>query len=154
MPPFERQPSRGRLAHEQSGLSRASRAVFRIMLSGIFLVAGINHLTRPDMVAGRLQDAPMGFLATWAAPAETLVLLAGVALIIGGLALLVGFRTRLAALGLIALIIPITLTVQVGRISTLGPLFKNIGLTGALIYFAVHGSHSFSLVARRSSASS
>jgi putative oxidoreductase len=115
------------------------------MLSGIFIVAGANHLFKPNAIAGRLDEAPLSFLATWAASPKALVLLAGIALLAGGLALLFGLRTRAAATLLIALIIPITLTVQVGRIATLGPLFKNIGLTGALIYFAVHGSQYYSL---------
>lgn len=116
-----------------------SRAVFRMMLSGIFIVAGFSHLVDPGETARRLEAAPMPGLATWMASAETLVVLSGVALLIGGLALLVGFKTRLAALGLLALIIPITLTVQISPAS-LGPLFKNIGLAGGLIYFITHGT--------------
>lgn len=132
-------------SQRQTAAERVARGMFRVMLSGIFIVAGANHLFKPAAIAGRLENAPLSFLATWAAPPETLVLLAGVALLAGGLALLLGLRTRAAAMLLIALIIPITLTVQVGRLATLGPLFKNIGLTGALIYFAVHGSQSYSL---------
>lgn len=120
-----------------------SRALFRMMLSGIFIVAGCSHLVDPSKTAGRLEAAPMGWLATWMAPAEMLVVLSGVALLVGGLALLAGFQTRLAALGLLALIIPITLTVQISPAS-LGPLFKNIGLAGGLIYFITHGTDALS----------
>ena len=72
----------------------------------------------------------------------------GIALLAGGLALLVGFHTRRAAIGLMMLLIPITITVQIGRFSTIGPLFKNIAIFGGLLYFAVHGSQA--LVIRES----
>jgi putative oxidoreductase len=121
------------------------RAVFRVMLSGIFLVAGANHLVRPDMIAGRLESAPLGWLATWAAAPEVLVFLAGLTLLVGGVGLVAGLGTRWAALGLLVVVIPITLTVQVGRIATLGPLFKNVGLMGGLVYFAARGAGQFSI---------
>ena len=120
-------------------------AVFRVMLSGIFLVAGTNHLLRPDLITGRLKNAPLSWLATWMASPDVLVWMAGGALLVGGLGLLTGFKTRLAAAGLLLVVLPITLTVQVGRMSTLGPLFKNIGLMGGLLYFATHGSWTWSV---------
>jgi len=122
-----------------------SRAIFRVMLSGIFIVAGASHLVNPGQTAGRLEAASLGGLATWMGSAETLVILSGVALLAGGVALLSGFKTRLAAFGLLLLLIPITLTVQVGSMSQLGPLFKNIGLAGGLIYFITHGASVLSL---------
>jgi len=114
------------------------------MLSGIFVVAGINHLAMPAQVAQRLAQAPMEHLTSFVDP-KILVLLAGVGLLIAGLALLTGWKTRLAAAALIALIIPITLSVQIGSMNSLGPLFKNIGLAGGLIYFAAHGSNIWSI---------
>ncbi|RVU43684.1 DoxX family membrane protein [Lujinxingia sediminis] len=119
------------------------------MLSGIFIVAGLNHLIDPSRTAARLETSPMGFLATAIAPAQPLVVLSGIALLIGGLALLLGLYTRAAALGLLALIVPITLTVQVGSMATMGPLFKNIGLAGGLIFFIAHGADTFGFDAWR-----
>lgn len=124
---------------------RTGRLAFRVMLSGIFLIAGSNHLFRTDAIVGRLEQAPFGDLATAVAPPEFLVLGVGVALLIGGLSLSVGFATRWAAVGLILVVIPITVTVQLEGIATLGPLFKNIGLMGGLLYFATHGAESWSL---------
>jgi len=139
--------------HAQN-LQPLSRALFRMMLSGIFIVAGLNHLIAPGPTAARLESSPMSFMATALAPPETLVLLSGVALFIGGLALLTGFYTRAAALGLLALIIPITLTVQVGSLATMGPLFKNVGLSGGLLFFIAHGADVFAVDALRKRASS
>jgi putative oxidoreductase len=88
-------------------------------------------------------NAQYGYLATSVAPPEPLVLLAGAALLVGGVCLLTGYRTQDAAVLLILLVIPITITIQLGR-STLGPLFKNIAILGALLYFATHGAGPFS----------
>lgn len=71
---------------------------------------------------------------------EALIVLSGVFMIIGGLALLIGFQTRLAAIGLILILLPITFTVQVGQWATSGPLFKNIAILGGLAFFAMNGS--------------
>ena len=123
---------------------RAAEATFRLLFSLIFVVAGATHLLRPEAVAGRLERAPMGFLATaWASP-EALVILAGIALLAGGLALLLGFRVRAAALLLMLVLLPITLTVQVGA-AELGPLFKNVALLGGLVHFAAAGAGAWSL---------
>jgi len=119
-------------------------ALFRALLSLIFLVAGTGHLLNTGHIVQRLNDAQLGYLATSIAPAEPLVLLAGVALLAGGLGLLLGVQTRLAAGLLILVVIPITITVQIGR-PTLGPLFKNVAILGGLLYFAAHGAGPLSL---------
>lgn len=116
-----------------------AETVFRVLFSLIFVVAGIMHLAAPDRVARRLAAAPLARLATWVASPETLVVVAGVVLFVAGAALLLGLGTRLAALALIAVLIPITLTVQVGA-GELGPLFKNIAILGGLVHFAVLGT--------------
>jgi len=119
-------------------------ALFRALISLIFLVAGTGHLLNTEHIVQRLNDAQLGYLATSVAPAEPLVLLAGGALLAGGLGLLLGLQTRLAAGLLILVVIPITITVQIGR-PTLGPLFKNIAILGGLLYFAAHGAGPLSL---------
>ncbi|MAQ93535.1 MAG: hypothetical protein CMM84_08430 [Rhodothermaceae bacterium] len=127
-------------------------ATFRVLLSLLFLVSGTTHLLKPAAIAARLDTAPFAHLAAMLAPSATLVLLAGVGLVAGGLALFAGFQTRLAALGLIAILVPITLTVQMTP-EALGPLFKNVAILGGLIFFAAHGSDAFSvdgLLRRRS----
>lgn len=62
---------------------------------------------------------------------------------IAGFSLLVGYKTKWAAIVLAAVIIPITLTVQVGQIHTLGPLFKNIAILGGLLFFILNDISTF-----------
>ena len=112
----------------------------RVMLSLIFLVASINHLKSPEKIAGRLQKSEFAPIVTSIADPAMLVSLAGVGLLIGGIMLLVGFKTRWAEILLILIIIPITLTVQLKNPEGLGPLFKNVAMLGGLIFFAINGS--------------
>ena len=122
-----------------------SEFIFRVMLSLIFIVAGANHVIVTSAIKKRLLNTDTGnWLASYL-PVELLISLAGVGLCIGGLALLVGFRTKWAALGLLGIIIPITLVIQTQGLHTIGPLFKNVGLTGGLIYFWANGSTQLAL---------
>src|SRR5690625_7025122 len=68
----------------------------------------------------------------------TLVILSGIAMLIAGISFLIGYKTRSSAIVLIAILIPITLTIQVGQMSSMGPLFKNIAIFGGLLFFAIN----------------
>ena len=59
----------------------------------------------------------------------------GVALLIGGFLLLTNQYTRYAAILLLVLLIPITISVQMQGLETMGPLFKNVAIAGALLFF-------------------
>lgn len=124
---------------ESTPIQKISYLLLRLMGSLIFILAGINHLFQTAGPTARLEKAPLGYLATWMAPAETLIILAGVGLLTGGFALLAGFKTRLVAGGLLTILIPITLTIQVAAEGT-GPLFKNIAIMGILLFFIANGS--------------
>ena len=121
-----------------------SQFIFRAMASSIFIVAGFGHLASPGTIIARLESAAFGYVPLALAPAGVHVAAAGVVLLLGGLALMAGFFTRLAALALIGVLVPITLTVQLGPGQT-GPLFKNVAILGSLIYFTFNGSHAFSV---------
>lgn len=119
--------------------------VSRVLLAPIFISAGLGHVLQPAKIAARLDAAALGHLATVFAPSVLLVVISGVALLAGGLALLVGYQTRLAAAGLALVLIPITITVQIGNPSGWGPFFKNVALFGALAQFALIGARSWSV---------
>ncbi|MDX5345615.1 MAG: DoxX family membrane protein [Hymenobacteraceae bacterium] len=130
---------------EINKLQKLSYLLLRVMGSGIFLVAALGHLFNPAGPAARLEKALFGFLATAIAPAETLVFLTGFVLLFGGIMLLLGYKTRLASVLLMLVLMPITVTVQIGSAATVGPLFKNIALFGILFFFIVNGAKHYSL---------
>lgn len=124
----------------------ASDLIFRLLFTLIFLGAGVKHLVDPQDIVARLLAAPLAPLATAVAPAPALVACTGVVLILGGLGLLVGLWTRMAAVALIVVLIPITVVADIGGgAATMGPLFKNIALLGGLVHFAVRGPGAFAL---------
>jgi len=120
-------------------LQRIGDAVFRILFSLIFIGAGLKHLMRPEDIVERLAAMPLSYLATSVAGAPVLVFLTGVVLLVAGLGLLLGGYSRLSAVALIVVLVPITITVDLGHTDNLGPLFKNIALLGGLIHFSVRG---------------
>lgn len=123
---------------------KLSYMLLRILGSGIFLLAGSSHLMNTAGTAARLEAAPFGYFATALASAESLVMLSGIALLGGGLLLLIGYQTRYAAFLLTVVLVPITLTVQISP-DSLGPLFKNIAIMGILIFFILNGALAYSL---------
>ncbi|HVH18384.1 MAG TPA: DoxX family protein, partial [Myxococcota bacterium] len=74
----------------------------------------------------------------------------GVTLVAGGIALLLGYRTREAAILLFLTLVPITLSVHIAPGHT-GPLLKNVALFGGLIHFAVRGPGAIALDERKRS---
>lgn len=119
-------------------VSRCSIQVLRVMLSGIFLVASFNHLLNLEKTVSRIDQAKFKGIAYFFGNPELLVMISGIVMLVAGIALLLGFKTRWTAAILLAILIPITLTVQVGQITTLGPLFKNIAISGGLLFFILN----------------
>lgn len=122
----------------QISISRRSIQVLRILVSGIFLVAGFNHLTNVEKTAQRIEQASFKGIAHFFGEPQWLIILSGIAMLGAGFLFLIGYKTKWAAVVLMAVLIPITLTVQVGQITTLGPLFKNIAILGGLLFFILN----------------
>ncbi len=119
-------------------VTRRSVQIFRMMLSGIFLVASFSHIIKVDKTVQRIDQARFKGIAYFFGEPKLLVIASGIVMFIAGIGLLIGFKTRWAAAILMSVLIPITLTVQVGQITTLGPLFKNIAILGGLTFFIIN----------------
>lgn len=112
--------------------NRIHYKVFRVLLSLIFIVAGLGHLFSPAKLVHRLESSPgWPLLETFFNP-TFLIVATGVVLTIGGLGLMFNIMSKWSSLVLMAVLIPITLTVQVSA-ESLGPLFKNVAIMGGLI---------------------
>lgn len=122
-------------------ISRRSIRLLRVMVSGIFLVAGMNHLLNIEKTANRIEQASFKGIAHFLGEPKWLIVLSGIAMLAAGFLFLIGYKTKWAALVLMAVLIPITLTVQVGQITTLGPLFKNIAILGGLLFFILNDTN-------------
>ncbi|HLW33287.1 MAG TPA: DoxX family protein [Aequorivita sp.] len=124
-------------------VTRRSVQLLRIMISGIFLVAGFNHLSEVQKTVNRIEMAEFKGFATFFGNLEILVILSGIAMLLAGISFIIGFKTRWAAIVLLAILIPISLTIQIGQITTLGPLFKNVAIAGGLLFFILNDIKTF-----------
>jgi putative oxidoreductase len=129
----------------QSG-STASAAILvgRILLAAMFVLAGFAKLTD---IAGTA-----GWFGSIGLPAPTIVaVLVGLLELIGGLAIVVGFQTRIAALAIAAFTIGASLLAHLNLADMTQFLFfqKNFAIVGGLLVLAAVGAGSYSLDARR-----
>ena len=119
-------------------ISRRSIQLLRVLVSGIFLVAGTNHLLNIEKTAKRIEQASFKGIAHFFGEPNWLIILSGIVMVAAGFLFLIGYKTKWAAITLMMVLVPITLTVQVGQITTLGPLFKNIAILDGLLFFILN----------------
>ncbi|MCW4468905.1 DoxX family membrane protein [Flavobacterium sp. MFBS3-15] len=117
--------------------------LFRIALSGIFILAGVSHIMHPDQVAGRINKAAFSGFAVFFGDPYILGLLSGYALLACGINFLAGIFVRYSALALLLLLIPITITIQMGNGIFHGTLWKNVALFGGLLFFIINDPQSY-----------
>ncbi|WP_086477845.1 DoxX family protein [Arenibacter amylolyticus] len=125
-------------------INRRSVQILRIAVSGIFLLAGLNHLIQTEQVVGRIATASLKDFAYFFGDPTFLVILSGIVMLVAGIAFLIGYKTKWAAWILIAVLIPITITIQIGQATTLGPLFKNVAIFGGLLFFVLNDTENVS----------
>jgi putative oxidoreductase len=131
----------------RASLERASDLGFRALFSLIFIVAGLGHFGAHEAMLATLRESPFfGVVSALGSP-SLMLYASGATLVAGGVALLLGYRTREAAILLFLTLVPITLSVHLAPGHT-GPLLKNVALFGGLIHFAVRGPGAFSLDGR------
>ncbi|MGF0537138.1 DoxX family protein [Agrobacterium sp. ES01] len=140
-----------------SNTTNVAILVARILLSFMFIMSGFGKLTDPAATAGMITGAGL--------PAATaLAYLAGAFELLAGIAVLVGFQTKIAAI-LLALFCVFTGLVfhsgtvaiegwpdaALGWINTLNMIMmmKNITLAGGYLLLATVGAGAYSIDARR-----
>jgi len=119
-------------------VNQSSIQIFRVMLSGIFLVASLSHLFNIEKTLQKLDQARFKGIAYLFGDPTIMIIVSGTAMLLAGLSLMAGFKIKWAAILLAACLIPITITVQVGQMTSLGPLFKNIAIFGGLLFFILN----------------
>src|SRR3970040_645149 len=119
-------------------VNRDSVTVFRVLLSCIFIVASINHLFNVEKTVNKINHARFKELAYLFGNPEITVIASGIPMLVAGIALILGYQTKYAAIILALVLIPITITIQIGQIATIGPLFKNIAIFGGLVFFIMN----------------
>ncbi|KJK14932.1 LysR family transcriptional regulator [Burkholderiaceae bacterium 16] len=128
-----------------SAITMIVPAVGRVMISAIFILAGLSKLDAPAMTIGYIQSvglplAPVAFgLAVFIE-------------IVGGITLLLGYRTRIVAgvLFLFTLATAVFFHRNFGDQNQFIHFFKNIAMAGGLLHVVAFGGGRISLDGRRS----
>ena len=128
--------------------SRISDLIFRASFSLIFIVGGLGHFVRFDWMLQRLEGSPWFDWVVMIGSPGLLLHLSGVVMVVTGIALLLGFYTRLSALALFLTLLPITFVVHIAP-DHVGPLLKNVAILGGLVHFIVRGAEHFSIDSAR-----
>ena len=122
----------------------ATALVGRILLSIIFILAGFTKLTTISMTAG--------YFGSLGIPAPTLVaVLTGLLELVGGLAILAGFMTRVAAVALALFCVASALVAHMdwSDMNNMISFQKNLAIAGGFLVLFAFGPGAFSIDARR-----
>jgi putative oxidoreductase len=128
-----------------SGSASAAILVGRILLSIMFILAGFSKLTAISATAGWFGSIGLP------APTVTAVVV-GLVELVGGLAIVVGYQTRIAAIVIALFTVGATLIAHLDFADMTQQLFfmKNLSITGGLLILAAVGAGSLSVDGRRS----
>ena len=110
----------------------------------IFIVGGLGHFVEHRQMLERMAESPWLNMINMIGNPSVLLWLSGAIFVPAGVALAVGFMTRLSSVALFITLVPITITIHLAP-GHVGPLFKNIAILGALIHFFFNGSGAFAI---------
>jgi putative oxidoreductase len=137
--------SRGVHSTEPASLSAraALPLVGRVFLSAIFLLSGISKVSAPAATIAYISSVGLPFAPLGLAIAIFVE-------IFGGVALVLGYRTRLAAsvLALFTVATALAFHSNLADQNQFFHFFKNIAMTGGLLQVVAHGAGRFSIDAR------
>ena len=125
--------------------SATAALVGRVALSTIFILSGLSKLADPAGTIGYIQSVGL--------PAPQLAFLVAVAVeVAGGVALIVGFRTRVVAamLAAFSLVTAFGFHAQLSDQNQFIHFFKNIAMAGGLLQVVAFGGGRLSLDSRHS----
>lgn len=125
-------------------LSASASLAGRVLLSAIFVLSGISKVSAPAGMIGYIESVGLPF--------PTLALAIAILVeMVGGIALILGYRTRLVAAGLALFSVATALAFhnELADQSQFIHFFKNIAMAGGLLQVAAFGAGRFSLDARR-----
>ena len=108
--------------------------ILRVFTSLIFIYASTNHFFQADKILNKLSTTAAYGLLQNESLFKMSILLSGILMFIGGVALLMGYKNKTAAIILLVMLVLITLTVQLDKLSDLGPFFKNVAIAGSLLF--------------------
>ena len=120
--------------------------LFRLLTSLIFVIVGLGHFRQHDIMLERMQESPWASTVGMIGDPSLMLWLSGIVFFVAGTTLALGWMTRASALILFATLIPVTIAIHVvPDTSHVGPLFKNIAILGALLFFWARGPGAFAL---------
>ena len=127
-----------------ASLSAPASLAGRVLLSAIFILSGISKVSAPAAMIGYIESVGLPF------PTVALALAVLVELV-GGIALILGYQTRLvaAALAIFSVATALAFHNQLGDQNQFIHFFKNIAMAGGLLQVVAFGAGRFSLDARR-----
>ncbi len=121
----------------------------RILISPIFILAGISKFMNFSVITGYASDAHLPL------PAVALACAAAIQLL-GGLAILVGFHTKFAAWIVFLFLIPTTIVLHnfwamagPGRAINMTHFETNLAIMGGLLFVATFGAGAYSVDSAR-----
>lgn len=120
---------------------RNSNFLFRLLTSLIFLYAGIGHLFNSEKILARLSKSSLYRMIDNPAIFTTSILLTGLIMIAGAIMLIANYRVKYAAIALLLVLVPITISVQLDNLKDLGPFFKNVAISGSLFLLIKSKQH-------------
>ena len=130
----------------QTASGKATMALLgRLLLAAIFLMSGIAKLTDMPGTIAHMTKVGIPY-------ADTLVVVAGVAEILGAASLILGLLTRVGAFGLILFMIPTTLIFHAfwnaegaEHLTQMVNFMKNLAIIGGLATLVAFGASRFSV---------
>lgn len=119
--------------------------LFRLLTSLIFIIGGLGHFGQHDVMLDRMKESPWSGAVETIGDPSVMLWLSGLAFIVAGVTLALGWMTRASALILFVTLVPVTVAIHlVPDTSHVGPLFKNIAILGALLFFWARGPGAYS----------